>query len=169
MIRTARAIGAATLLFGAAVVLTGCSALGATAGSGSSATDPVLDPSVPSATPTETVASEAPVPTVTPTQVADGRTAVSPLITTPDTVAAGQPLDVSALITSVIEDGGTCSVTVASGTTEKTATAPGVGASSYTACQSVAIPGLAAGRWQVTVQYSSPTSVGTAVKTVEVE
>jgi hypothetical protein len=170
-----RRIGAATLVLGAAVALTSCSGLGATPGSGVSPSDPVVDTPVASASATATppataepVASETPIAVATPTQAADGRTAVVPLITTPDRVDAGQPLDVSALITGVIESDGTCSVVVSSGDTEKRATTPGVAASSYTACQAVTMKGLAAGSWRISVQYSSAESAGTAVKTVVV-
>lgn len=171
--QVARRIGAATLVLGAAVALTSCSALGATPGSGASPTDAVVETPVATATATppataEPVASETPIAVPTPTQAADGRTAVVPLITTPDRVDAGQPLDVSALITGVIESDGTCSVVVSSGATEQRATTPGVAASSYTACQAVTMKGLASGSWRISVKYSSAESAGTAVKTVVV-
>lgn len=169
-------MGAASLLLGAVVVLSGCSAMGANPGAGASASGPVLDPSVPSASasPTETVAS-APAPVVTPvattdpTSPADSRTAVVPFITTADWDAAGSALDVSAIVPTVIEGDGTCTVTLTSGGTTRTATSPGVAASSYTGCQAVEVKDLASGTWQLRVQYSSTKSAGvSAVRSVQV-
>ncbi|WP_375389470.1 hypothetical protein [uncultured Amnibacterium sp.] len=169
-----RAGGAAWLVLGVAAVLTGCSALGVTPGPGASASGPVLDPSIPSATPTATVAS-APAPTITPvatgdpTSPSDTRTAVVPFITTADWDTGAKALDVSAIVPNVIESGGTCTVQLTSGSTTRTETGPGVAASSYTGCQAVAIDGLASGTWQVRVRYSSEKSAGaSAVRTVQV-
>jgi hypothetical protein len=164
IIRTVRRAGAASLLLGAAVVLTGCSALGT--GPGAAATSAPQTPAA--ATTPQPVASETPNPTPTPTQAADGRTVVTPVIAVPDSAPSGEPLAVSALITDVIEDGGTCTITLSDGSDERTATTPGVGASSYTACQAVSLADVADGRWELTVDYSSSTSFGTATKTVTV-
>ena len=169
-VRIARALGAASLVLGAAVVLTSCSALGAAPGSAASPSDTTVATPVDTAVATpEPTASVAPVETPTPTAAADGRTAVTPFITTADWDASASALDVSAIITGVVEGDGTCTVTVASDSTSKTATAPGVAAGSYTGCQAVAVTGLTPGAWTVTVKYSSAKSVGTsAAKTAQV-
>lgn len=138
---------------------------------------PVIDPSVPSASPTQTIASASPGPTAastvqatpSPSSVADGRTAVVPFITTADWDSSAKALDVSAIVPNIIETGGTCTVQLSSGATSRTVTSSGVGASSYTGCEAVTVKGLTAGSWQVRVRYSSAKSVGaSAVRTVQV-
>jgi hypothetical protein len=169
-VRIARALGAASLVLGAAVVLTSCSALGAP-GSAGTATDVPVATSTPLETAVaspEPTASSTPVVTPTPTAAADGRAAVTLAITTPPTVTAGQSVDLAALVTQVIEGDGTCTFTLTSGSSEKTYTSPGVSASSYTACQAVSVKDLAAGTWRLVVKYSSPKSVGSATETVTV-
>lgn len=177
--RIRRAIGAAALVAAASVVLSSCSALGGPGGSpvASSSAD-VVDPSVQTPTPTPTVASDTPAPIAsdTPTPAAtstaapvDGKTSVTPFITTADYDASGKALDVSAIVPNVIEAGGTCTVTITSAGTTRTATANGVAASSYTGCEAVSFAKPAAGTWTVTVRYSSTKAAGTsAARTVQV-
>jgi hypothetical protein len=171
-------VGAAVLVAAAATVLTSCSALGASsAAAGENSSGPVLDPSIPSASPTEQVASDTPVPVVTPTDVAtstptasaDTRTAVVPAITTPDAEAPAGALQVAAIVTGVTESGGSCVVTLSSGTTVRTETSQGVAAGSYTGCPAVTFASVPAGSWQIRVRYDSTKAVGSsALRTVQV-
>lgn len=172
-VRILRALGVATFVVAAVTVLSSCSQPGGEPGAAASpASSEVADPSIPTATPTETIASDTPAPVVTPvattaptsasTTGADDRKAVVPAITTKDWDAAAQALDVSAIVTGIVESGGTCTVTVTSGSTVRTATSTGVAAGSYTGCSAVAIKDLAAGSWQVRVRYSSTKSVGSS-------
>lgn len=171
-------MSAAVLIAAAATVLTSCSALGGTpAAAGPSASGPVLDPSVPSASPTEQIASDTPAPVVTATPVvtssavasADTRTAVVPAITTPGATAPVGPLEVAAIVTGVAEGDGSCIVTLSSGSTTRTATSQGVAAGSYTGCPAVTFKDVTAGSWQVRVRYDSTKAAGSsAVRTVQV-
>jgi hypothetical protein len=179
-VRITRAIGAAVLIAAATTALTSCSSTGsAPGGAESSASVPVQAPPSDSATPVPSVASDTPAPAVTPvatpvasaapTASGDARAKVVPFITTADWDAGARALDVSAIVPGVVESGGTCTITVTSGATVRTATSDGVGASSYTGCEAVAVKGLAAGTWQVRVAYASEKSAGTsAVKTAQV-
>jgi hypothetical protein len=165
-------VGAAVLVAAAATVLTSCSALGGTpAAAGETASGPVLDPSVPSASPTEIVASDTPVPVVTPSSAvptAAPLTAVVPYITTADYDASARSVDVAAIVPGIVEGGGACVVTITSGGTSRTATGGGVAASSYTGCEAVTFKDVAAGSWQVRVRYESKKAAGSsAVRTVQ--
>jgi hypothetical protein len=173
-----RAAGAAVLVAAAATVLTSCSALGGTpaAAAGGASSGPVLDPSIPSATPTEQVASDTPAPIVTPSSVAtaapttaaDARTAVVPYITTADWDASAKSIDVAAIVPGIVEGGGSCVVTLTSGSTTRTATGGGVAASSYTGCEAVTFTAVPTGAWQVRVRYDSTKAAGSsAVRTVQ--
>lgn len=189
LVRRLRTIGAAVAVVGAVAVLTSCSQAGLTPASPATATGAVVDPSIPSASPTEVVtpsestpnestptgstptegvptAAAATVPAAAP---AEARAAVVPFITTADWDAKAQALDVSAIVPTVREGGGTCTVTLTQGATTRTATSTGVAASTYTGCQAVAVTGLATGTWQVRVRYASDKAVGaSAVRTVQV-
>ena len=175
-VRMVRAAGATVLVAVAAVVLTSCSAFGGAPGAGAaSSSGPVLDPSIPSASPTETVASDTPAPVVSatavstsaPTASAAPRTAVVPAITTPDATAKVGPLDVAAIVTGVVESGGSCIVTLTSGSTTRTGTSHGVAAGSYTGCPAVTFTDVTAGTWQIRVRYDSSKAAGSsAVRTV---
>lgn len=164
-----------TLAVAAVTVLSSCaqagSAPGSTASPAVSAASP--SPSSPVASPTPAVASDTPAPLLSPQATGspgtDRRIAVVPFITTADWDASAGALNVSAIVPGVVESGGTCTVTLTSGSTVRTATSGGVGASSYTGCAAVAVQGLAAGTWQVRVRYTSAKSAGTsAVRTVQV-
>jgi len=167
-----RVLGAAALVAAGAMTLSACSGGGAAPGAAtSSPAGDVVDPSVPSATPTEPVASETPLPTATPvataaspaaTSEADARRAVEPFITTADWDASAKRIDVSAIVPGVVEGTGTCTVTITSGATTRTATSRGVAASSYTGCPAVAFADPAPGTWTVRVRYTSPTAAGTS-------
>lgn len=171
----------ATLVVAAVTALSSCSAEGTAPGAAtSSPSGEVLDPTVSSPVPSEPVASDTPAPTAapvatstpsagTPTSATDSRKAVVPFITTADWDPAAAALDVSAIVPGVVESGGTCTVTLTSGSTVRTATSDGVAASSYTGCEAVAVKDLAAGSWQVRVRYSSSKSAGaSALRTVQV-
>lgn len=179
LVRRLRTAGAAVAVIGAVAVLTSCSPAQPKPATQATPTGAVVDPSIPSASPTQVVTppestpTEA-VPTATattgPTTAPAGdRTAVVPFITTADWDAKAQALDVSAIVPSVAEGGGTCTITLTMGSTVRTATSAGVAASTYTGCQAVAVTGLAAGPWQVRVRYASEKAVGaSAVRTVQV-
>jgi hypothetical protein len=169
-IRVLRVIGVATFVVAAVTVLSSCSQSGAAPGD-EATTSPsaaLSSPAVVEPTPTETVASDTPAPVVTPvattapTSSTDARTAVVPFITTADWDASAKALDVSAIVPGVVEGGGTCTVTLTSGSTTRTATSSGVAAASYTGCEAVAVKDLAAGTWQVQVRYSSAKAAGTS-------
>jgi hypothetical protein len=137
----------------------------------------VLDPSIPSASPTEIVASDTPAPVVTPSDVATSapsataaaRTAVVPAITTPDATAPVGSLQVAAIVTGITESGGSCIATLTSGSTTRTATSHGVAAGSYTGCPAVTFTAVTAGTWQIRVRYDSTKAAGSsAVRTVQV-
>ncbi|RIX26578.1 hypothetical protein [Amnibacterium setariae] len=165
-----RVLGAAALLAAAATTLSACSQPAATPGAAaSSPAADVVDPSVASPTPTEPVAADTPLPTATPVATTapsasagpvDRRKAVTPFITTADWDAGAKALDVSAIVPGVVESDGTCTVTVSSGATTRTATSRGVGASSYAGCPAVSFAGLAAGTWAVHVRYASDGAAG---------
>ena len=161
-------MGVATFVVAAVTVLSSCSQSGAAPGAGgtTSPSAALSSPAVVEPTPTETVASDTPAPVVTatsaPTSSTDARTAVVPFITTADWDASAKALDVSAIVPGVVEGGGTCAVTLTSGSTTRTATSSGVAAASYTGCEAVAVKDLAAGTWQVQVRYSSAKAIGTS-------
>ena len=176
-VRILRALGVATLVVASVTALSSCSQPGAVPGAASSSQAPdVLDPSVPSATPTEIVASDTPAPVATevassaPTASADSRTAVVPAITTPDATVPVGSLDVAAIVTGVVESGGSCIATLSSGSTTRTATSRGVAAGSYTGCPAATFKAVPAGTWQVRVRYDSTKAAGSsAVRTVQVK
>ena len=184
LVRRLRTIGAAVAVVGAVAVLTSCSQAGLKPAPPATATGAVVDPSIPSTSPTEVVTPSESTPTgSTPTESAtaaaaatvpaaapaEARTAVVPFITTADWDAKAQALDVSAIVPTVTEGGGTCTVTLTQGATTRTATSTGVAASTYTGCQAVAVTSLATGTWQVRVRYASDKAVGaSAVRTVQV-
>lgn len=179
-VRILRALGVAALIAASATALSSCSQLAATpAAPAASRSGDIVDPSVPSATPTETIASDTPAPTATevatsaPAASTDARAAVVPFITAADWDATAKVLDVSAIVPGTPESGGTCTVTLTSGsatqTATQTATSTGVAASTYTGCPAVELKDLAAGAYQVRVRYSSAKAVGaSAVRTVQV-
>jgi hypothetical protein len=179
-VRVLRALGVATLVVASVITLSSCSQPGAAPGdAASSQAADIVDPSVPSATPTEIVASDTPAPVATevatsaPSAAAstDSRTAVVPAITTPDgtaTVPVGS-IDVAAIVTGVVESGGSCIATLSSDSTTRTATSLGVAAGSYTGCPAVTFKSVPAGTWQIRVRYDSTKAAGSsAVRTVQV-
>ena len=93
----------------------------------------------------------------TPAETAnDGRQKVTPLIVNADKSGA------SAYITSIFEDGGTCTATFTHEGDKITTTSKGFQNSSYTSCEPLLLssPLNIRGDWYVTVSYSSTTSNG---------
>ncbi|MDP5182820.1 hypothetical protein QOZ88_09220 [Blastococcus sp. BMG 814] len=69
---------------------------------------------------------------------------------------------VGAVVAGVIESGGTCTLTVAQGLTEHTASSKGSADASTTTCGRMSVPGgdLDAGEWTAMVSYESPAANG---------
>jgi hypothetical protein len=138
----------------------------------------VIDPSIPTSTPSATAPDPgatpfgSPTPTPAPTLVPGStKRAVSPFVTLAGWDASSSELDVSALVPNLVEGGGTCTATVTKGGVTRTASAPAAAVSTYVGCNPMAIPGsaLSSGTWTVRVSYSSRTAAGvSAAKTVEV-
>ncbi|MDH2443084.1 hypothetical protein QDR37_03895 [Amnibacterium sp. CER49] len=184
-----RAAAATALAAAVALPLTSCSMLGsspASAETASPAPTDVIDPSIPTPTatptdpsttvptptpaPTASTPGDSPAPTPVPSTVTS-RTSVTPFVTAAAWDAHAGALTASALVSEIVEQGGTCTLTATQGSTVRTATSTAVAASSYTACPEMSIPGaqLSNGTWTVRVTYSSSAAVGTsAVKTVQV-
>ena len=81
-------------------------------------------------------------------------------------VASGD-VSISAYVTGVFEDGGTCTATFAKEQTNKSTTSQGFQNSSYTSCAPMSV-NLTKGTWKLTVSYSSGTASGEATRNVEV-
>ncbi|MGY2067549.1 hypothetical protein [Blastococcus sp. SYSU DS0619] len=69
---------------------------------------------------------------------------------------------VGAVVAGIIESGGTCTLTVAQGLTELTASSKGVADASTTTCGRMSVPGedMDAGEWTALVSYESPAADG---------
>lgn len=67
-------------------------------------------------------------------------------------------------VTGVIEDGGVCTLTLTQGSATVTVEGPAMPDASTTVCGGLVVPGnrLAAGTWQATLAYASPTHTGTS-------
>jgi hypothetical protein len=98
-----------------------------------------------------------------PPQVVDGN-AVSVEVTTWGWNAAQRRAQVRGYVAGVVEDGGTCTLTLAKDGRQVTADAQATPDASTTACGSVAVPGdqLTPGVWQAVLSYASPQSKGSA-------
>ena len=179
-----RAGGAVAVSVAAVVALSSCSLLQVapspvvtSSPHQTQATAPTTPAPVPTATdtasplPTE-VPPWSPEPTPTLTTVPGStKKAVAPFVTRAGWDPSSAELQVGAIVPSVVESGGTCTVTASKGGVTRTATAPAAGVSSYTGCNPMTIPGsaLSAGTWTVHVSYASKTAAGTsAAKSVEV-
>jgi hypothetical protein len=179
-----RAGGAVAVSVAAMLALTSCSLLQvAPSAAVSPAPTEVVDPSIPSASPSPSASDSAtpdpsatpfgsPTPTPTPTLVPGStKRAVTPFVTLADWDASADELDVSALVPNLVERGGVCTATVTKGGVVRTASASAAAVSTYVGCNPMTIPGagLSAGTWTVHVTYSSPGAAGTsAAKTVAV-
>ncbi|MCU1473860.1 hypothetical protein [Amnibacterium sp.] len=141
----------------------------------------VIDPSIPLPSPTESDTTVpdpsatpfgSPTPTPTPT-LAPGTTkrAVSPFVTLAYWDASSGELDVSAIVSGIVESGGTCTASVTKGGVTRTVSAPAAAVSTYVGCNPLTVRGsaLTAGTWTVHVSYSSKAATGVSdPKTVEV-
>lgn len=88
--------------------------------------------------------------------------AVSVMVTHGGWVPPDGPVEVDGFVTGVVEDGGTCRVTLTRDGEELTAEGVGAADATTTICPSVSLGDaeLAAGTWQAVLSYSSPTSTG---------
>jgi hypothetical protein len=91
------------------------------------------------------------------------------------TYSAWSPADRQVLaggyVSGIIEDGGTCTLTLTRGSSSVTVEGPAMPDATTTVCGGLAVPGdrLSAGTWQATLSYASPTHQGTsATAAVEV-
>lgn len=76
----------------------------------------------------------------------------------------GDTVTADGYVIGVTEDGGTCTLTLTSGSTKEQVTKPGVADASTTSCAGLEIDRdqLSAGRWQAVLSYSSPRALGAA-------
>jgi len=101
-------------------------------------------------------------PATPPPTAPDGRKQVTPVIS-----YAGQydaSVEASAFIATIIEDGGTCTLTVRDGSKVVTKTSAGAADARTTRCNLFSFPAkeLSAGTWTATISYDSPTATGTS-------
>jgi hypothetical protein len=115
-----------------------------------------VDPSRPD--PTD-VATDAPV-TVEPND--DGSLPVS--LTFADWNATTAAVEVDGYLAGIVEDGGTCTLTLTQGGATATAEVPGTADATTTSCGGASVPGaqLAPGTWTAVLTYRSGTSTGTS-------
>ncbi|MGY1773911.1 hypothetical protein [Blastococcus sp. SYSU D00813] len=115
------------------------------------ASEAPLPPSVP---PVEEVATDDPV------AAPDGPADV--VLSYADWDAASASVHVNAFLGGLLEDGGTCTLTLTQGGESRTASASGVADVSTTICGLLEVPGsgLAPGAWSAVVTYDSPTTRG---------
>lgn len=80
------------------------------------------------------------------------------------TVTEANRSSVKAYVTGIFEEGGTCTATFTKGDQTLTKTSDGFQNASYTQCAPMDLDSgfLSAGKWSVTVKYSSSTSEGTS-------
>jgi hypothetical protein len=78
-------------------------------------------------------------------------------------------VQVNAFVGGLVEDGGTCTLTLTRGADTRTAAVPSSADAATTICPSMTVPGdqLGSGTWQARVTYSSATATG-ASQPVEV-
>jgi hypothetical protein len=79
-------------------------------------------------------------------------------------------VELAGFVASVVEDDGTCTLTLTKGDDRETTSAPATPSVSNTACGEQVLPGdrLSSGTWSAVLSYDSPTSHG-ASEPVEVE
>ncbi len=113
-------------------------------------------PESPTAQPTTPAAT----PTATPTApTAGGLATVTPFITYAGPGADPATIEVAAFVPEVVEDGGTCTASIAA--TGVKVSAPGYADASSTSCGLLVLPTAPAGQ-TIVVSYSSATSAGTS-------
>jgi hypothetical protein len=115
-----------------------------------------IDPTKPD--PTD-VATDAPV-TVTPN--ADGGLPV--VLTFADWNGTTEAVEVDGYLAGIVEDGGSCTLTLTQGGTTVTAEVPGTADAATTSCGGAAVPGrqLAPGTWTAVLGYRSGTTTGSS-------
>jgi hypothetical protein len=104
----------------------------------------------------QTVATDPPV------QDDDG--SVEVLVTMSEWSAADDRALVAGYVSGVVEDGGTCTLTLTSGGARVTAENAAMADAATTSCGALTVPGdrLAPGTWSATLAYESPTSSGSS-------
>ena len=114
------------------------------------------------------VAQNTPAPTPTNTKVT-----ANPVIVRASQTDPGQALTVSAYVGSVIEDGGTCTLTMTqAGSTTITKTTTGFADATKTDCPQFTVDFSEfsqTGNWLATVSYSSATASGSTSQTVKIQ
>lgn len=148
------------LAIGALLVasLSGCTALYPHWGATDFPTDGPTSTGTAVPTPTQS-ASATPTPSVTPVQAAKVQ------LMNVNLDATAGVVDVVAQVTNVSEDGGTCTLTLASGSTSKQQTVKAESNVDTTQCfpMEVSLSGLASGTGTVTVTYKSSGYVGSSL------
>jgi hypothetical protein len=82
---------------------------------------------------------------------------------------SSEAVEASGFVSGVVEDGGTCRVTLTRGGETAVAEAPGLADATTTVCPGVSLGGnLSAGTWTAVLSYESGTSTGTSTP-LEVE
>jgi hypothetical protein len=116
-------------------------------------------PANPSATDPTNVAVDPPV-TVTP----DGDGGLPVVLTFADFNATTAQVEVDGYLPGIVEDGGTCTLTLTNGPASVTATVPGSADATTTSCGGAAVPRaeLSPGTWTALLAYESTTSHGTS-------
>lgn len=90
-----------------------------------------------------------------PTNTSNGKKQVAPIITSVD------KREISAYISGVFEEGGTCTATLTKDGKTVTKTSIGFGNVSYTSCEPITVDGsLDKGSWSVVVSYDSKAAEG---------
>jgi hypothetical protein len=104
----------------------------------------------------QSIATDGPAPT------AGGE--VAPLITQAGWATSGTVVEVSGFVSGVVEDGGTCLVTLTHGGDTVTASREGLADATTTACGVIELgdPDMSSGWWQAVLSYESKTSSGTS-------
>lgn len=81
----------------------------------------------------------------------------------------GTRAEVGAILPGLVEDDGTCTLTLTQGDARVSATSAGAASASSTSCSEMDLPGLSPGTWTGSVRYDSPTTTATsAILTIEV-
>lgn len=104
------------------------------------------------------------------TQNSANKKQVSPVISSTGQDQQSKDIEVAAFIPGVFEDGGTCTLSLSSGQTTRTATRTAIKNVSDTSCGFMNIPysQLSPGSWQASVKYDSSSASGTS-SSVEVK
>jgi hypothetical protein len=125
-----------------------------------------LDPTAPD--PTDVATDPAPSAAPTPTDGARGEATVQ--ITYYGWNPAGSVVEVGGFVPFLVEEGGTCTLTLTQGAASATATREATPNVTSTACGELVVPGdqLAPGTWSAVLAYESDRSTG-STEAVEVQ